>query len=360
MKKILMLILVLSFLTIQYGFSQVIYQDDFEGSGNITWVPLFYNNTNMQWEENIQVVPNPFGSGNVGKLEDADTSYTGAALGGGDVFTFDHIAIQADVYCYVGIGTSTSRYTGVALMADTSMNLSGEISTRYVKVVADFDDNLGAGPRIRLYNSDLNTTTFQYTFDVKFYANDIPGGIPATDGWHNFRLEARTLNPDSVEYIVYFDGNLVGGGPVYDHTYDTGSGIHTPYTSGTFGLFAFQQGDVLPGYFDNVLVEQLTTGIDDQKLVLTGYELKQNYPNPFNPTTKISFVIPNSDLVQMDIYNNIGQKVRNLVNRNYTAGAHEVIWDGRNDDGLQVPAGIYYYRIKAGDFQQTQKMLLVK
>jgi hypothetical protein len=360
MKKILMFILALCILPIQYGFSQVIYQDDFEGAGNINWVPLFYNNTNMQWEENIQVVPNPFGAGNVGKLEDTDTSYTGAALCGGDVFTFDHIAIEADVYCYVGIGASTSRYTGVALMADTSMNLSGEISTRYVKVVADFDDNMGAGPRLRLYNSDLNTTTFQYTFDVKFYADDIPGGIPATDSWHRFRLEARTLNPDSVEYMVYFDGNLVGGGPAYDYTYDTGSGIHNPYTSGTFGLFAFQQGDVLPGYFDNVVVEQLVTGIGDQKPVVNGFDLKQNYPNPFNPTTRINFVLSSSNLVHLDIFNNIGQKVRTLVNREYSAGSHEIVWNSRNDNGLEVPAGIYYYRLKAGDFQQTRKMLLVK
>ena len=199
---ILFTILFASFTLLQ---AQLINQDDFEGSGNINWTPLFYNNTNLQWEENLLVVPNPFGSGNVGKLQDVDTSYTGAALVGGDVFTYQHLAIEADVYCYVNTGTSTSKYTGIVLMADTSVGTSGEINTRYVKIVADFDDNFGSGPRLRLYNSDLNTTTFQYTFDVRFYEADIPGGIPTTDGWHHMRLEVRTINADSVEYTCFFE-----------------------------------------------------------------------------------------------------------------------------------------------------------
>lgn len=342
--------------------AQIINQDDFEGSGNINWQPLFYSNDSLKWEENLEVISNPFGTGNVGRVQDTDTSYTGASLVGGDVFNYQKIAIEADVYCYVNTASNTSRYTGVALMADTSINTSNEISTRYVKLVADFDNNSGLGARLRLYNSDLNVTTFQYSFDRKFYASNVPGGLPSSDGWHHFRMEARFLNTDSVEYTTYFDGNLVGGGPVYDYTYDTGSGMHYPYTEGTYGLFSFKQGDVLPGYFDNVIVEDISvTSIHPQADNLaTGFKLSQNYPNPFNPTTQIGFELPSTEFVQLEIYNLIGQKVRTLLNEDRPAGVQQVTWDARDDAGRELPAGIYYYQLKNANFQQTRKMLLVK
>ncbi len=343
------------------GYSQVIKQDDFEGSGNINWGPLFYLNETQQWEENLTVVANPFGSGNVGLVQDADTSYTGAALVGGDVFSYDKLAIEADVYCYVNTGSSTSMYTGVSLMADTSLVPPDTINTRYVKLVADFDDNMGAGPRLRLYNSDLDLTTFQYTFDVKFYAADIPGGIPAASGWHRMRLEARTINEDRVEYTAYFDGNLVGGGPVYDTTKVVGTRTHHPYTSGTYGLFSFQQGAALPGYFDNVEVEELVTSIEPSpKEIAEGYHLFQNFPNPFNPSTEISFQIPSSEYVSLEIFNLLGQKVRSLVNARLATGLHRFSWNSKDDFGIQVPAGIYYYRLNAGPYVQTMKMMLLK
>lgn len=356
----IIMLLVLAFASLSQA--QIIYQDDFEGSGNINWQPLFYNNTNAQWEEGLTVMANPFGSGNVGMIEDADTSYTGAALVGGDVFGYAELAIEADVYCYVDVTPGApSRYTGVVLMADTSLDqTTGEIHTRYVKLVADFDDNFGSGPRLRLYNNDLNMTTFTYSFDVKFYASDIPGGIPSTDGWHKLRLEAKTINADSVAYWVYFDGQPVGSGPVYDYTHDVGGTMHYPYTPGTFGLFAFRQGDPLPGYFDNVKVEQLAVGIPDNPQQASGFQLQQNYPNPFNPTTEISFSVPGNQPVQLLVFNSLGQKIRTLLNGSVSAGTHRVRWDARDDRGNLVPAGIYYYRLNAGDFSQTRKMLLVK
>ncbi len=342
--------------------AQVIHQDDFEGGGDINWNPLFFLNDTQQWEENLQVVLNPFGSGNVGMIQDVDTSYTGAALVGGDNFTYQNIAIEADVYCYFDTSSSTSRYTGLALMADTSLSAPDTINTRYVKLVADFDDNFFTGPRLRLYNSDLNLSTFTYTFDAKFYAEDIPGGLPDTSGWHHMRLEARTLNADTVAYWVYFDGNLAGGGPVYDYTHDVGGRIHQPFTPGTYGLFSFEQGASLPGYFDNVVVEQLSgTSIGgDTAPLADGFSLEQNYPNPFNPSTRISFFLPEAADVHLAVYNSLGQKVQTLLQKNLSAGEHQAVWNGKTDLGSDAPAGIYFYQINAGKFQATRKMLLVK
>ncbi len=90
------------------------------------------------------------------------------------------------------------------------------------------------------------------------------------------------------------------------------------------------------------------------------FQLFQNYPNPFNPTTIISYQIPNSSFVTLDIYNALGQKVRSLINSEQAAGKHSVNWNGKDDSGNSVSSGIYLYRIKTGDFISSKKMVLLK
>ena len=65
-------------------------------------------------------------------------------------------------------------------------------------------------------------------------------------------------------------------------------------------------------------------------------------------------------MVKFNIYNNLGQKVRSLTNREFTAGTHQVKWDGLDEFGREAPAGVYYYQINAGSFQAANKMLLIK
>jgi hypothetical protein len=90
------------------------------------------------------------------------------------------------------------------------------------------------------------------------------------------------------------------------------------------------------------------------------YVLHQNYPNPFNPTTNLSFPLPKGGDVTLTIYNLLGQPVRKLVHEQRAAGTHTVVWDGRNENGEQVPSGVYHYRLQAGSFVETKKMLLMK
>jgi hypothetical protein len=89
-------------------------------------------------------------------------------------------------------------------------------------------------------------------------------------------------------------------------------------------------------------------------------ELMQNYPNPFNPTTSIKYALPQQSDVSLIIYNVLGQEVIKLVDGVQPQGYHEITWDGRNGKGLTVSSGIYFYRMKAGDFIETRKMILLK
>ena len=89
-------------------------------------------------------------------------------------------------------------------------------------------------------------------------------------------------------------------------------------------------------------------------------KLNGNYPNPFNPTTKINFSIEQDKQVELTIYNLKGQKVKQLINDQLPAGQHEIIWNGKDDNGKQAASGIYFYKMKSGDYQQSKKMLLLK
>ncbi len=85
-----------------------------------------------------------------------------------------------------------------------------------------------------------------------------------------------------------------------------------------------------------------------------------NYPNPFNPETTISYHIPKKGNVTVDIYNIKGQKVRSLLKEEQEAGQHSIIWKGHNDQGQKVSSGTYLYRVKSGDEEIVNKMMLVK
>lgn len=90
------------------------------------------------------------------------------------------------------------------------------------------------------------------------------------------------------------------------------------------------------------------------------FSLAQNYPNPFNPSTQISFSLPRTSDVRLDIYNILGQRVTRLVNEKLSAGDYVADWNGYDRAGRTVASGIYFYRLKAGDFVETRRMVLLK
>jgi hypothetical protein len=90
------------------------------------------------------------------------------------------------------------------------------------------------------------------------------------------------------------------------------------------------------------------------------FALEQNYPNPFNPSTVIRFAIPQTISTRIVVYDLLGSEVRSLINNEYNAGNYEVVWDGKNNLGQFVSTGVYIYRIQAGTFIATKKMMLLK
>ncbi|MCA9742443.1 T9SS type A sorting domain-containing protein [candidate division KSB1 bacterium] len=103
--------------------------------------------------------------------------------------------------------------------------------------------------------------------------------------------------------------------------------------------------------------DQFTTPVEanDNALIPSAYELSQNYPNPFNPSTSIQYALPKTGQVSIVLFNTLGQKVKTLVDEVKQAGTHRI-----RLNATELPSGIYFYKIVAGDFTSTKKMIFMK
>ncbi|MDP2363587.1 MAG: T9SS type A sorting domain-containing protein, partial [Ignavibacteria bacterium] len=103
-------------------------------------------------------------------------------------------------------------------------------------------------------------------------------------------------------------------------------------------------------------LSEMITGADDQIIEIPSqFILEQNFPNPFNPSTIIQYAIGSTQIVQLKVYDVLGKKVATLVNEEKSAGSYEISFNA-----TQLSSGIYFYKLHAGSFVETKKMLLLK
>ncbi len=137
-------------------------------------------------------------------------------------------------------------------------------------------------------------------------------------------------------------------------------------------LFTFRQGVGLVRYvyelgiFDagysarHELLSRIIVTAPDEAGRPSEFELSQNYPNPFNPLTTISIGVPTQADLTLTVFDVLGREVKSFVYEHVPAGAHQVVWDGKNNGGAQVAGGVYFYRLRAGSTVLTKQMLLLK
>jgi hypothetical protein len=99
----------------------------------------------------------------------------------------------------------------------------------------------------------------------------------------------------------------------------------------------------------------LVTTVDNKPIRPIEFSLSQNYPNPFNPSTTIDYSLAKESFVQLKIFDVLGREIKTLIDEKETIGKHTVHFDASD-----LNSGIYFYRITAGGFSQSQKMILVK
>ena len=101
----------------------------------------------------------------------------------------------------------------------------------------------------------------------------------------------------------------------------------------------------------------------EPEILPTKFELAQNYPNPFNPTTTIKLSVPffaDGVNARIDVFDVLGRKIKNLLNRKVKSGVIKVDWNGRTATGNGAASGIYFYHVEAGDFSASKKMILIR
>jgi hypothetical protein len=127
-----------------------------------------------------------------------------------------------------------------------------------------------------------------------------------------------------------------------------------------------QDGETNPNYTTAASFSRLfsrTTAVEAPRAsenIPADFALSQNFPNPFNPATEIAFQIARAGHAELSIYNIAGEKVRTLISGTVPAGSHSVKWDGKDENSRRLASGTYIYRLKAGNFSEAKKMLLLQ
>jgi hypothetical protein len=179
--------------------------------------------------------------------------------------------------------------------------------------------------------------------------NVVSGKVSQT---HEISDDGRTVS----QAITYCD-MLVND--EIDPPDDNGPGHGSPwcrYIRASFVLGFVNLGITVPvGMIPEDVIQIAYRIHSNEEIVPDEFALNQNYPNPFNPVTEISFNLPHSTDVKLEIFNIMGQKITTLIDKGLEAGSHKITWDGSN-----VASGVYFYRIQAGELNATRKMVLLK
>ncbi|MDP2174161.1 MAG: carboxypeptidase regulatory-like domain-containing protein [Candidatus Cloacimonadaceae bacterium] len=186
---------------------------------------------------------------------------------------------------------------------------------------------------------------------VKFWARS----YTAQYGLERMKVGVSTTGTNPNNFTIISGAQYISVPVAWtEYTYNVSS-----YTQPFYVGIQCVSADAFILFVDDVLI---TSGVsnDDNSVPVVATELHNNFPNPFNPETTISFGVRDASLVTIDIYNVKGQLVKTLLNEIKESGNHSVIWRGTDNNNRAVSSGVYYYKMSAGKYSSTKKMILMK
>ncbi len=260
-----------------------------------------------------------------------------------------------EILNYKGDGPNWFLYSKYTYAYDSNSNL---IERAYQKLVYQWQ-NVSR----RLYYYDNNKLT-SYTYE-QWENNDWVIGYQEYFTYDNNLLVERTLQlggglNNTKQVMSYNSNNYLSSVEEY-FWIDTAWVNHT-LKNNLYDLFGNLSESVTKIWRSNTWLnlwkEQykytLITDVNDI-LSISDYHLSNAFPNPFNPTTRIQFQIPNESFVSLVIFDALGREVDKIINEQMAGGTYEVNWNASN-----FSSGVYFYQLRAGDFIQTKKMILMK
>jgi len=201
-------------------------------------------------------------------------------------------------------------------------------------------------------NDWLITPQVNGATEIKFWAKS----YTAQYGLERFKVGVSTTGTAPANFTI-ISGTTHIEAPIEwtEYTYDLSSYGRVPIRVGIQCL----SNDAFIFFVDDVLITG-GTDEDDPTAPVVVTALNANFPNPFNPETTISYSVKEALPVSIEIYNVKGQLVKTLINETKAAGTHTVVWNGSDNNNRPVSSGVYYYKMNAGKYSSTKKMILMK
>ena len=204
--------------------------------------------------------------------------------------------------------------------------------------------------QITIDESNVNTGSITFTWGASSDANGdslyyLMRAASAEIGDHGLDTNATSIDVAYLDIIEDMSENNVTAATL-GWTVHVTDGIDTVEADNAPFSITIDGANALSAYLEGLIPDE--------------FALHQNYPNPFNPVTTLRYDLPETDFVNITIYDMLGREVKTLINQTQDAGYRSVIWDATNDYGKPVSAGIYLYQIQAGEYISTKKMVLLK
>lgn len=252
---------------------------------------------------------------------------------------------------WVAIGSFGAQYNTQYIFEATTLQDSSNqgIALSTFKVVAqNFSQNL-------IFESE---PSFGYSIDN--IAPGVPNGLTMTLVDNNLELEwNEVLDEDFQHYVIERDETTDFINPQSFETIEPYF-LVSDYNSEEDYFYRVYAVDYAGNSSNHSTIMDATSLLNEDLTVPSSLFLHQNYPNPFNPITRINYNMSNDGNVLIEVMDVKGNHIRTLVNDYVQMGSKSIVWDARNNNGEKVPAGIYFYTFKVNDYQQTQKMVLLK
>ena len=322
------------------------------GYGIVTLTPTWFGYTVIE-NRPFAIDTSLFISNSKGQYD-----YTAGVVGPNDFTTLHDTAGLTETYVNFTFESATGLPAGlyfdsVAFLVNNSVNATNpKHAVIIIQSIADTSGG-GGGGTDSVWTS-WDTVVVNYNYGSLVLLGPVSTFVYSTNQPSMFSAWVTSGGPIFASLV---DSIGTTGDSVQINTDPTGLAPGTYYNDVHFGVSGITEPGVMVVRF-NILDSLGGTngsGPEDVAQVSLG-----NYPNPFNPETNISFSIPQATRVTLSIYNILGQKVRSLIDQEYSAGEHTVVWDGSNDHGGKVASGVYLYRIQAGEISVTRKMMMLK